>query len=94
MRAQEKKEWTHQKGESIRKKSAVRNFHQGFYKGLVIRRGHKKTIIALGHKILKVIFILLSKKEPYKDPEVDYEALMVLRNAPRWIKTLKKYKYL
>ena len=26
--------------------------------------------------------------------EVDYEALMVQRNAPRWIKALNKYGYL
>jgi transposase len=67
---------------------------QGFYKGLVIRRGHKRTIIALAHKILKVIFIVLSRKQPYKDSDVDYEALAVSRNAPRWIKVLKKYGYL
>ena len=66
----------------------------GRYKGLVIRRGHKRTIIALGHKMLEVVFIVLSKKQPYKDPDVDYEALAVQRNAPRWIKALKKYGYL
>lgn len=67
---------------------------QGKYKGLVIRRGHKRSIIAIGHKILRIIYTLLEKKEPYHDPTVDYEALMVQRNAPRWICALKKFGYL
>ena len=64
------------------------------YKALVIRRGHKRAIIAIGHKILRIIFTLLSKREPYKDPEINYEEIMIKRNAPRWIKALKKYGYL
>ena len=30
----------------------------------------------------------------YRDPEIDYEALVVAKNAPRWLKALKKYGYL
>lgn len=67
---------------------------QGLYKGLVIRRGHKRAIVAVGHKILQVAYILISRKEPYKDPEIDYEALVVRRNAPRWLDALHKYGYL
>jgi hypothetical protein len=29
----------------------------------------------------------------YKDPDIDYEAMMVKKNAPIWIKALKKYGY-
>lgn len=64
------------------------------YCGLVIRRGHKRTIVSIGHKILEVSFVLLKKKEPYKDPGINYEKLTVTRNAPRWLKALKKYGYL
>ena len=67
---------------------------QGFYKGLVIRRGHKRAIVAVGHKILEIIYVLISRKEPYRDPEIDYEALVVHRNAPRWLDALDKYGYL
>lgn len=67
---------------------------KGKYKSLVIRRGHKRTIIALGHKILRVIFALLETVSPYHDPEVDYEAIMVERNAPRWIRALEKFGFL
>jgi transposase len=63
------------------------------YKGLVIRRGHKRTIVALGHKLLEVAYAVIKNKKPYKDPGIDYEKLTVARNAPRWIKVLKKYGY-
>jgi len=73
--------------------SAIRTESQfkGLYKGLVIRRGHKRAIVAVAHKILEVVFVILKKKEPYRDPKIDYEALAVKRNAPRWINKLKQY---
>ena len=67
---------------------------KGKYKGLVIRRGHKRSIVAVGHKMLKVIYSMLKTGSPYKDPEIDYEAILTQKNAPRWIKALKKYGYL
>jgi transposase len=64
------------------------------FQGLVIRRGTKRAIIALAHKVLKTVFVLLSRQVPYRDSTVDYEALGVKRNAPRWIRQLKKFGYL
>ena len=61
------------------------------YAGLVIRRGHKCSIIAVGHKLLKTMFVLLSRQVPYRDSTVDYEALAVKRNAPRWINALRRF---
>lgn len=66
---------------------------KGLYQGLVIRRGHKRTIMAIAHKLLEVSYVLLKKRQPYIDPKIDYEALTVGRNAPRWIKALKKFGY-
>jgi transposase len=43
---------------------------------------------------MEIIFVLLQKKQPYRDPGIDYEKLVVERNAPRWIKALGKYGYL
>jgi transposase len=63
------------------------------YESLVVRRGHKRTIIALAHKMLRTIFVLLSRQVAYHDASVDYEAMNVARNAPRWIRALKKYGY-
>jgi len=50
---------------------------------LKIRKGHKRSIVALAHKMLRIIYAMLSKQTHYKDKSVDYEALMVARNAPR-----------
>ena len=63
------------------------------YKSLMIRRGHKKAIVAVGHKMLRVIFSRLKMGEVYQDPKVSYEELIVKKNAPRWIKMLSKYNY-
>lgn len=63
------------------------------YESLVIRRGHKKTIIALAHKLLRTIYVVLTRRKPYRDTTVDYQAANVAKNAPRWIKALKKYGY-
>ena len=64
------------------------------FQGLVIRRGTKRAIIAIAHKVLKTVFVLLSRQVPYRDSTVDYEALRVKHNAPRWIRQLKKFGYL
>jgi transposase len=76
--------------------AAVRTTSQfkGRFQRLVSRRGTKKAIIAIGHKVLKTVFVLLSRQVPYQDSTVDYEALAVKRNAPRWIRQLRKFGYL
>lgn len=74
--------------------SRTRSVFKSKYQALVIRRGHKRAIIALGHKMMRTIFYMLKRHEPYRDGTVDYEALSVQRNAPRWIKALTKYGYL
>jgi transposase len=62
------------------------------YKSLMIRRGHKKAIVAIGHKMLRVIYSLLKEDKLYQDPAVGYEELVVKKNAPRWVKMLEKYQ--
>jgi transposase len=61
------------------------------YRSLVVRRGHKKTIVALAHKLIRTIFFMLTRRQPYRDSGFDDEAANVAKNAPRWIKALKKY---
>ena len=61
---------------------------------LVIRRGRKRAIFALAHKILKIVFVLISRGDYYRDASIDYEALSIERNAPRWIRMLRKYGYI
>ena len=64
------------------------------FQTLAIRRGRKRAIMALAHKMLKIIFAMLKRKEPYRDTTVNYEELMVKRNAPRWISALRRYNLL
>lgn len=49
--------------------------------------------MALGHKMLRTIYAMLSKNTHYVDKTVDYEALMVARNAPRWLQMLVKHGF-
>lgn len=64
------------------------------FAALSIRKGHKKSIVALAHKMLRIVFAVLKTNQPYLDRSVDYEALSVQKNAPRWLKMLKKYGFL
>lgn len=64
------------------------------YRGLVIRRGHKRSIIAIAHKLLRVIYTLLKRRKPYVDPSINYEELVVRKNSARWLQMLEKYGYL
>ena len=64
---------------------------RGYHKALMVRRGYKRAIVATAHKLLRVLYVVLRDARPYRDPEADYEALMVRRNAPRWIRMLHRY---
>ncbi len=64
------------------------------FQAIFVRRGYKRAIIAIGHKILRTIFFMLKRREHYRDSATDYEALSVQRNAPRWIKALTKFGFI
>jgi transposase len=59
------------------------------YKSLMVRKSHKKSIVAIAHKMIRLIYLMLTRKEPYRDPMVDYDAMSAKKNAPRWIRQLK-----
>jgi hypothetical protein len=59
------------------------------YKSLMVRKTHKKAIVALAHKMIRLIYLLLTRNQAYLDPQVDYAAMSAKKNAPRWIKQLK-----
>ncbi len=67
---------------------------KGKYQSLVIRKGHKRSLIAIAHKLIRVIYTLLKRRQPYIDPDTDYEGLMVRKNASRWLHKLEDYGYL
>ncbi len=64
------------------------------FAALSIRKGHKKSIVALAHKMLRIIFAMHKNNKPYHDRAIDYEALSVQKTAPRWLKMLKKHGFL
>lgn len=64
------------------------------FQALIIRRGHKRAIVALAHKLLRTMFFMLKRGEHYRDSATDYEALSVQRNAPRWIKALTRFGFI
>ncbi len=55
----------------------------------MVRKSHKKTIVAIAHKMIRLIYLLLSRRTPYIDPAIDYDAMSAKKNAPRWIKQLR-----
>ena len=74
--------------------AAARSSHcqfKGYHKALTVRRGYKRATVATAHKMLRIVYHMLSTGELYRDPEVDHEAMMVMRNAPRWAGMLKKH---
>lgn len=55
----------------------------------MVRKSHKKAIVAVAHKMLRLICLLLSRREPYIDRGIDYAAMSARKNAPRWIRQLE-----
>jgi hypothetical protein len=72
----------------------TQSMFQAKHKALAITKGFKRAIMACAHKMLRIIWAMLLRNQPYRDATVDYEALSVRRNAPRWIRALKRYGYL
>jgi transposase len=71
--------------------SRTQSVFKSKFQALLVRRGYKRAIIAIAHKILKTIFHMIKRGEYYRDSTVNYEALSVKKNAPRWIKALIKH---
>ena len=67
---------------------------EAHHRALAARRGYKRAIVAGAHKMLRIIYVVLKTGQPYYDRTADYEALLVKRNAPRWIRMLRRYGYI
>ena len=59
------------------------------YRSLMVRKSHKRAIVAVAHKMIRLIFLMLTRRQPYIDQSIDYAAMSAKKNAPRWIKQLK-----
>ena len=74
--------------------SRTKSVFQSKFKSLIVRRGHKRSIVALAHKILRTIFFMIKRREHYRDSATDYEALSVQRSAPPWLKALTRFGFI
>jgi transposase len=74
--------------------SKTASVFQSKFQALLMRRGYKRAIIAIGHKLLRTIFFMINRREYYRDSAVNYEELSVRRNAPRWIKSLTRFGFI
>ena len=66
---------------------------QAYHQAVTSRRGYKRAIVAVAHKMLRTIYAMLRDGTPYADPGIDYERISVDRKASRWLKKLKQYGY-
>ena len=53
----------------------TKSFPGGQIPSLMVRKSHKKSSVAIAHKIIRIIYFMLSRHEPYRDPGVDYQAM-------------------
>ncbi|MCR5814790.1 MAG: IS110 family transposase [Desulfovibrio sp.] len=60
------------------------------FQSLRIRPGYKRSIVAIAHKVAKMVYYVISNKTPYRDPQIDYQMLSCRKNQARWIKQLAK----
>jgi hypothetical protein len=64
------------------------------YDSLVVRRGKKRALIAVGHKILIASYYILKNKEEYKELGGEYlESRRKQKTADRYIKKLTEMGY-
>ena len=68
-------------------------FH-GHHQALKSRMPYKRAILATAHKLLRTIVAMLRDNRPYIDPGIDYDKLLVDRNAARWLRKLEEHGYL
>jgi len=63
------------------------------YKSLIARRGKKKALLAVGHKIIIAAFFVLKNKEKYKEPLLHNSAQRNKRQIANHLAKLKELGY-
>ena len=61
---------------------------QSKFRSLTVRLGYKRSIVAIAHKIAKMVYYVTSRQVAFRDPHIDYQSLTCQRNKARWIKQL------
>jgi hypothetical protein len=60
------------------------------YESLVIRRGKKKALVAVGHKIIIAAYHILKNKEAYKEPLLNNNPKRTVRKIKSYLDKLKE----
>lgn len=55
----------------------------------LVGKSNKEAIVAVAHKMIRLIYVLMNRRQRYLDQAIDYAAMSAKKNAPRWIKQLK-----
>ena len=66
---------------------------QTYHQAVKSRRGYKRAIVAVAHKILRTIYAMLRDGTPYADPGIGDEGISIDRKASRWLQKLEQYGY-
>jgi len=80
--------------EAAQAASKTKSQFQSYHESLRFKRGYKRATVAVAHKMMRAVYTMLKNDQPYQDPGVDYEKMMVDRNAPRWKRKLKEFGHL
>ena len=62
--------------------------YQSKYRSLSLKKGAKRSIIAIVRRMVLDIFYVLKNGVGYRDPQIDYQEESAKKNARRWIKLL------
>ena len=65
-------------------------FH-GHHQALKVRIPFKRAIPAPTQKLLQTIVAMLRDSRPHSGPGIDYDKLLVDRNAARWLRKLDEH---
>ena len=73
--------------------------HPGYFMRTILELVTDEGIVGLGEvgggdQRGALFYAMLASGTHYQDRSVDYEALTVARNAPRWLKMLKKHGFI
>lgn len=60
------------------------------YESLVGRRGKKKALVAVGHKIIVAAYHIIYKKESYKEPVLHKHANKLRKQIRNYVNRLKE----
>jgi transposase len=74
--------------------SRTKCYFKAKYQSLRSRRGHNRAIVAIGHKILRVVYCMLTRTEVYEDRLEDFMLENGRRYKSRWQKKIDEYNKL